>query len=104
MEMKTETHAWRVRLRLNNKQVDQLSPALFELDDIRETWPRMEIYFSFTSYAMFMVACARLPKPVDVTKFDVEIVDMRIEPERVYARHTQPRPIPKLRIQPKDEK
>ena len=99
-----ETHAWRVRLRISSKpQLDLLAPALFEMDGINETWPNMEIYFGMTDYAIFMVACSLLPKPVDVTKLDVAIVDMKKEPERVHQRHMRPRPINKLRIQPKED-
>jgi hypothetical protein len=99
--MTQETHAWRVRLRITTKaQHDLLMPALFEIDDINETWPKMEIYFSMTNYAIFMVACSLLPKPVDVTKLDVEIVDLKDEPERIHSRHMNPRPIKKLKIQP----
>jgi len=101
---RNETHAWRVRLRITNRaQLELLTPALFEMDGINETWPSMEIYFSMTNYAIFMVACSLLPKPVDVTKLDVAIVDMKKEPERIHVRHMQPRPINKLRIQPKED-
>ena len=103
MDKSESPPTWRVRLRINNaKQLELLSPALFEMDDIRETWPSMEIYFSMTNYAMFMVACSRLSKPVDVTKLDVQIVNMKNEPERIHSQHMQPRPIEELRIQAAD--
>lgn len=101
--MTQEHPAWRVRLRITTKaQLDLLTPALFEMDGINETWPKMEIYFSMTNYAIFMVACTLLPKPVDITKLDVEIVDMKNEPERVHSKHMTPRSIKRLRIQPKE--
>lgn len=97
--MRPENHAWRVRLRINDpKQLELLSPALFEMEDINETWPNMEIYFSMTNFAIFMVACSLLTKPVDVTKLDVQIVDMKKEPERIISRNMQPRPITKLKL------
>jgi hypothetical protein len=97
-----ETHAWRVRLRITTKkELELITPALFHMQDITETWPQMEIYFSMSNYAIFMVACSRLPKAVDITKFDVQIVDMKKEPERVHSRYMQPRPINGLRFSEK---
>lgn len=101
MNDKPETHAWRVRLRISNKkQLELLTPALFEMHGINKTFPNMEIYFSMTNYAIFMVACAKHPSPIDVTKLDVQIVDMKKEPERIHCRHMVPQPITKLKHAP----
>jgi hypothetical protein len=93
-----ETHAWRVRLRITTeRQLEKLTPALFQMKGIGETWPNMEIIFRMTDFAIFMAACSKLEGQIDITKLDIEIVDLKEEPQRVFVQHNTPRPITKLR-------
>lgn len=90
---------WSVRLTIRGKQVEKLTPALFAMDTINETFPAMTIYFSLNNFAMFMCYCVHLPEPVTINELDISLVDLKLEPEVIHCRYNNMRHINSLKTQ-----